>query len=127
MFLHLYLIIAFIICTCRYRGRSRSDRYARRKCSESYAECEGNRPCRGMCQHKDSYCLRYEAALGASSALVSILISSCTWRNLQSWGECARFQLVFIYTSSNFSTIYKKKKSLTYIFLYSINYKKNIH
>lgn len=77
IFFQLYLMIVFIMCTYRYRGRSRSDGYACRKCSESHAERKGNRACRGMCQYKDSYCFWYEAALGASSAVVSILVSLC--------------------------------------------------
>lgn len=69
--------LVYNLHTYRYRGRSGSDGYARRKCSESHAECEGNCACCGMRQHKDSYRLWYEVALGASSALVPILDSSC--------------------------------------------------
>lgn len=62
-----------MMCTCRYGGRSRSDGHAGWKCPESYAKREGDGASRGMCQHKDSHRFRYEATLGASSAVVPIL------------------------------------------------------
>lgn len=106
-------MIAFIMCIYRYRRRPGSDRYARWQCSESYAECEGNCACRGMCQHKDSHCLWYETALGASSALVSILDSSQRQReesynlekNVQDFDWCS-YILVVIFPR-------QEKKSLT--------------